>query len=105
MPTRNSIRFSGATPALPLDEAALHLDRATDCVDDAPELDDRAVARALDDAAVMGGDRRIDQIAAQPPQARERAILVRSREPAISDDIGDKDRRELPGLAHSRPPG
>jgi hypothetical protein len=52
---------------------------AADRVDDAPEFDDRAVARALDDAAVMGGDRRIDEIAAHAPETRERPILVGSR--------------------------
>ena len=50
-----------------LDEAVLNLDRAAHRVDDAPELDDGAVARALDDPAVMRGDGRVDQIAAQAP--------------------------------------
>ena len=48
----------------------------------------------------MHGDGRVDQVAAQAPKARERAILVRAREPAVADDIGDQDRRDLPGLAH-----
>ncbi len=26
--------------------------------------------------------------------------LVRSREPAVADDIGDQDRRNFPGLGH-----
>ena len=52
----------------------------------------------------MGGDGGIDQVAAQPPKARERAILVRSREPAVADDIGDQDRRNFPGLAHGQRP-
>ncbi len=54
-----------------LDEAALHFDRAAHRVDDAAELDDRAVACALDDAAAMGGDGRIDQIAAESPEPRK----------------------------------
>src|SRR5271167_1165142 len=70
-----------------LDEAGLHLDRAAHRVDHAVELDDRAVAGALDDAAVMGGDGRVDQIAAQPPEARKGSILVRAGEQAVSDDI------------------
>ena len=86
-----------------LDQAVLHLDRAAHRVDDAAELDEDAVAGALDDAAVMGGDGGIDQIAAQPPQPRERAILVRSREPAVADNIRDQDRREFPGFAHGAP--
>ena len=59
-----------------------------------------AVAGALDDAAVMRGDRGIDQIAAQRPQPRQGAIFVRAGEPAVADDIGDQDRRDFPGLAH-----
>ena len=43
-----------------LDEAVLHFDRAADCVDDAAELDDAAVAGALDDPTVMRGDGGID---------------------------------------------
>ena len=54
---------------------------------------------------MMRGDGGIDQIAAQPPEARQGAILVRSREPAVADDIGDQDRRNFPGLAHGAPSG
>jgi hypothetical protein len=73
-------------------------------VDDAAKLDDCAIAGALDDAAVMGGDGGVDEIAAQPPDARQRAVLVKAREPAVADNIRDQDRRELPGLAHCAPP-
>ena len=45
--------------------AALHLDRAAHGVDHAAELDNEPVAGALDDAAVMDGNRRVEQIAAQ----------------------------------------
>src|SRR6185437_3444153 len=65
-----------------LDPAVLHLDAAADSVDHAAELDDRAVAGALDDAAAMGGDRRVDEVAAEPSQARERTILVGAGESA-----------------------
>ena len=47
------------------DQAVLHLDRAAHRVDHAAELDDAAVAGALDDAPVVGGDGRIDEIAAE----------------------------------------
>ena len=63
----------------------------------------RAVAGALDDASIMNGDCRIDQVAAQGPEPCQRAILVRSGEPAVADDIGDQDRRKFPGLAHRAP--
>ena len=51
-------RYSGVA----LDEAGLHLDPAAHRVDHAAELDNTAVARALDDAAVMDGDRGVDQV-------------------------------------------
>jgi hypothetical protein len=51
----------------------------------------------------MHGDGRIDEVAAQRPEPRQDAILVRSREPAISDDICDQNRRDLPGLADGAP--
>ena len=83
-----------------LDHAGLHLNRATRRVDDAPKLDDDAVACALNNATVMDGDGRIDQIAAQAPQPRQSTILVRPGEPAITDHIGDQDCCEFPGLGH-----
>ena len=65
---RNSTRLSRATPALRSTSRALHLNRAAHRIDDAPELDDRAIAGALDDAPVVRGDRGVDT-AAQPPEA------------------------------------
>jgi len=46
------------------------------------------------------GDGRIDQVAAQRPQPRENAILVRAREPAVADNIGDQDRSDLSVFGH-----
>jgi hypothetical protein len=48
----------------------------------------------------MRGHRRIDQIAAQRAQPRQRSLLVGAGEPAITDDIGDQDRRDLPRFRH-----
>ena len=95
----------GRHAGVALDHAVLHFDRAAHRVDHAAELDEAAVAGALDDAPVMRGDGGIDEIAAQPPQPRQRAILVRAREPAVADDIGDQDRREFPGFGHGAPSG
>ena len=83
-----------------LDHAALHFDRAAHRVDHAAELDEGAVTGALDDATVMHGDGGINQVAAQRPKSRQGAILVCPREPAVSDDIRDQNRCDLPGLAH-----
>ena len=88
-----------------LDHAVLHFDRAAHRVDDAAELDDAAVAGALDDAPMMRGDGRVDQIAAKPSEPRERPLFVGAGEPAIADDVGDQNRCEFPGLAHGAPLG
>ena len=87
------------------DHAVLHFDRAAHGVDHAAKFDQAAVAGALDDAAVMEGDGRIDQVAAQRPEPRQDAILVRSREPAIADNIRNQYRRNFPGLAHGASSG
>jgi len=47
-----------------LDHRSLDFNGAVHCVDDTAEFDDAAVASALDDAAVMHCDGRIDQVAA-----------------------------------------
>ncbi len=64
-----------------------------------------AVAGALDDAPMMRGDRRIDQIAAQRPQPRQRSLLVGAGEPAVADNIGDQDRSDLPRFHHDAASG
>src|SRR5579864_2060350 len=87
-----------------LGHALLHTNSASHRVDDAAKLDDRAIARALDDAPAMGGDRGVDQIAAQRPQARQRSLLVGAGEPAIADDIGDQDRSDLARFRHGAAP-
>ena len=80
----------------------LHLDRAAHRVDDAAELDQRPVSGALDHAPMMHGNRRVDQIAAQRPQPRQRAVLVCSGEPAVADDVRDQDRGDFSGPVHGR---
>ena len=91
----------GLHASIAVDEASLHFDGAAHGIDYAAELDDAAVARALDDAAVMGGDGGVDEVATEAPQARKGAVLVRPGEPAVADDIGHQDCCEFPGLGHS----
>ena len=79
----------GRQTRIALGHAVLHFDRAAHRVDHAAEFDEAAVAGALDDPAVMHADGGINQIATQPPEPRQRAVLVRARETAIADDIGD----------------
>jgi hypothetical protein len=83
-----------------LDHSVLHLVRASHRVDDAAELDEVAIAGALNDPPMMRGDGGVDQIAAQPPQPRQGTILVRAREPAVTDDIRDQNRRDFSGSRH-----
>src|SRR6185437_378274 len=79
-------------PRVALDHAVLHFDRATHRVDHTTEFDDAAVAGALDDAAAVGGDRRVDEIAAKSSEPRKRPLLVDPGQPAIADDVGDQNR-------------
>ena len=66
----------GRQPGIALDHAVLHLDGAAHGVDHAAKFDKRAIACPLHDAAVMHGDGRIDQVAAERPQSRQCAILI-----------------------------
>jgi hypothetical protein len=49
---------------------------------------------------VADSDCGINQIAAQRAQPCQNAILVRSCEPAVADNIGNQDRSDLPGFGH-----
>ena len=74
-------------PCVALDHGVLHFDCAAHRVDDAAKLDDAAVAGALDDAAMVHGDRGIDQIAAQRAQSRQGSIFVCPGKPRIADHV------------------
>ena len=93
----------GRKASVALDHAILHLDGAAHGIDYAAELDEDAVASALDHAPVMRGDGGIDQIAAQRAEPRQCAILVGASKPAVSDHIRCQYCRELPGLGHDVP--
>ena len=56
---------------------------AANRVDDAAKLDEAAAASAFDDTAVMHGDGRTDEIAAQRRNREKRAILVPAGEAAV----------------------
>ena len=83
-----------------LNHTVLNLDRAAQRIDHAAELDDQPIAGALDHPAVVGGDRRVGEVAAQSAQACEHALLVRPGETAEADDVGGKDGGELAGFFH-----
>ena len=90
-------------PAIVCCGGRMDLHGAPHRVDHAAELDNAAVASALDDAAMMDGDRRIDEIATETPQARQGAILVRRGESAVADNVGDQDCSKLARFPHGAP--
>ena len=55
---------------------ASHALGSVNTLDDARELGEHAIARQLDEAPVMGGDPRVDQLGAVALLADERASLV-----------------------------
>ena len=83
-----------------LDHGVLQFDGAADRIDGAAEFGDAAVAGALDDPAVMDGDRWVDQVAAKGSEPSEDAIFVRAGKPAVADDVGHHNRDELAAFAH-----
>ena len=87
------------------DHGDLDFDRAAHCVDDAAKLGDESVAGPLDDATIVYGNCRIDQVAAQRTQSCQSSIFVRAREPAVADNVGDQDCSELARFPHGAPSG
>jgi hypothetical protein len=91
----------GRQAGVALHEATLNLDGTADRFNHTPEFNDNTVAGSFDDPAAVNGDRWINQVAAERPQAREDPILIRSCEPTESHDVRDQDRCDFAGLAHS----
>ena len=83
-----------------LDHAVLHFDGTADCVNDAAELNETSVARALHDTSVVDGDSRVNQIATERPQPRQCPILIGASKPAVSDHVRHQNRCELSGFSH-----
>ena len=89
---------------VPLGHRLLCSDRAAHRIDDAGKFDQQAVAGGLDDATMVLGDFRIDELMTQRFEAFQRAFLVRPHQPRITRHIGGQDRREAAGLAHAASP-
>jgi hypothetical protein len=77
-------------------EAALDLDRALQCLDDARELDQRAVAHQLDRAPRVALDCRVDDVGPDLLEAAQRPRLVALHQAAEADHVHRDDGRELP---------
>jgi len=91
----------GGHADIALDHRVLNGNGATHRFHDAAKFDQNPVAGALEHVAVLACDRGVDEVGAQRPQPRERAVLVRARDAAEADDVGGQDCRDFPGLAHS----
>ena len=74
---------------------ALHRKGAVHGIDHAAELDDGAIADQLHDAAVVGGDRRVEDGFPVPLQSGQRARLVGPHQPRIADHVGREDGRQF----------
>jgi hypothetical protein len=91
MPTPKLNATFSRKAGVALDRAGLHLDGATNSIDDASELNEDAIACPLDDTAVMRCDGGIDQIAPQPAQSRKRPLLIGAGKLGVSDDVSGQD--------------
>jgi hypothetical protein len=71
-----------------------------------PAADGLHERHRIDHAALaLDGDGRIDEIAAERPQARQNPLLIGAGEPAVTDDIGNQDPCDFPGFARGAPLG
>ena len=73
----------GGQSGIALDHRRLHLDSAAHSIYNAPELDERAVSRPLDDTSAVHGDGRIDEIAAERPEPGQSAVFIGPGKPAV----------------------
>ena len=83
-------------PSVALDHRPLDFNGAVHRVDDTPELDNCAIASALDDTAVMHARSSGSIRSLRSARSRDkRPILIGPGKPRIADDVGDQDRREF----------
>ena len=85
----------------------LQRDRAQDGVDHRSELDQGPVASRLHEPAMMSGQYRIDDVAAQVLERADRSHLVLLDEPRVADHIGAENGSQAaidPRLSQRDPP-
>jgi hypothetical protein len=92
----NTKAHLGLWAIIPFSHLLLDGHGAGDCIHSAGELDQQSISGALDDAAIVGGDRRIDDLAAVSLEGFERACLIGSHQTRITDDISRQYRRQPP---------
>ena len=81
------VRVSGRHPLL-------NRDSASDGFNGAREFNEKTVTSSLDDATVVGGDLRVDQLSPVPLQGAQGTDLVGTHQPTVADDICRHDRGE-----------
>ena len=81
--------------AVAVGHAGLDGDGAAHRLDGAGEIDQQAVAGALDDAAAVRRDMGFDELAEMRLEPAQRAFLVVPHQPAVADHVGRQDGREL----------
>jgi hypothetical protein len=91
----------GHTARILYGDGGLYRDRTLDSVDSTSEIGDDTVARGVEDAAPMQRDQSVDDEAASL-QPSERADLIARHQPAVTGNVGGKDRGEF---AHYRMDG
>ena len=84
----------------------LELDGGAKRIHGAGELDQRAVARQLDQPAAVASQDRLQPLCAMGLQPGKRAVLIPAHQPRVAHDICRKDGRQSPynPLAGQRPP-
>ena len=78
----------------------LYLAGTVQRVDGASEFGQEAVARGLDDSAVMGGDARIDQLSANGSQSPKGALFVGANQPRVPGYISGENGGKAAGRWH-----
>jgi hypothetical protein len=86
----------GRDVRITLRHSALRLDRTAGGIHGTAEFDQYSVAGALDDAAVVLGDRRLKEFPAVSVEPSECPFLVRTHQPAVAGDIRRKNGSEPP---------
>ena len=87
--------------AIAFSQGRLHFGRAAKRFDDAAELDEQPVAGGLDETAPMLCDFRIEELAAQRPEALQGAAFIGADQPRIARNIGRGDRGKSAGCGYS----
>jgi len=90
----------GCECEVPLRHLRLDFAGAAQSVDGAGELGQQAVARGLDDAPVMLGDGRFNQLGADRLEAPQCALLVGSDQPRVTRHISGEDGGQTTGCGH-----